>query len=825
MFGRYQLVERIAVGGMAEIYRGRMIGVGGFEKPVAIKKILPRLARDERFIKLLMNEAKINASLSHANIVQINDLGLNEAGEYFLVLEYVDGRDLRAILDAARERRSTVSREVALFIGGEVCEALEHAHRLCDSDGKPLGLVHRDVSPANILVSYAGEVKLTDFGIAKQLKEASLVTTLKGKFGYMSPEQARSLPVDQKSDLFSLGAILYEMLLGRKLFEGTDFEVLQAVRDARIVRPRDVRPDFPPGLEQILLKALAPRPRDRWESAALFGAALREFRFAMTSGGGGAPELAAWLAKLFPPGRRPTDPPSEFITINTVAGFRPPDSLPTPTPTPTPVAVTPALGTPGRADGPNPMTPAFDVEPTAVADPLARSLDAAVEPFAQLIDLRPVVPERASPDAIAQGDAGVPAGAGAGADRGTETGASSSARPSSSGDSGPQRAGEPPPPPSTRASQARLLAQLLLTPAPEDEPPENAPFQPVEEDQTTGPLGGVSAQPPPEPRVSIEIASSDLVSTSTTKPKPGQAQGEVPGAAPAPKPHAPAPPLRLRPRRWPYTLTLGLLAVGAGAWALWRSAAPMRSELLVESEPAGATVLVDGVALPGVTPLKTVLVRDEREHEVELRQIDRWSYRTVARADRSQIAVRGRLDAARVGLEVKSQPAGARVTVDGVRVCETPCTVRRVETRRRHRLRMTLGGYAAWEEEVEVSPQGLAPIDAKLVALAGVGEEGAAGSAVRRVEEVGRLDARTGDHHADATGAHRATGDVVLKSDPWARIVVDGKDIGRNTSAATFKLPVGKHDIMLVNPPLKLKKSFAIVVRADEATRKFVPLR
>src|SRR5689334_6209141 len=271
---------------MAEIFRGRMVGVGGFEKPVAIKKILPRLAKDERFIKLIVNEAKINASLSHANIVQIHDLGINEDGEYFLVLEYVDGQDLRAILEEARNQRVQIPRGVAVYVGGEICQALDHAHRLVGPDGASLGLVHRDVSPANILVSRAGEVKLTDFGIAKHEQEASIVTTLKGKFAYMSPEQARSMPLDQTSDLFSLGLILYEMLVGRRAIEGaTDFEVLQAVREARYVRPREVVSDFPADLEEIVLKSMAPRPRDRWPSALALGAALREYRFAMAQAG------------------------------------------------------------------------------------------------------------------------------------------------------------------------------------------------------------------------------------------------------------------------------------------------------------------------------------------------------------------------------------------------------------------------------------------------------------------------------------------------------------------------------------------------------------
>src|SRR5262249_47326194 len=210
-----------------------------------------------------------------------------------------DGQDLRAIIEEARNQRTPIPRGVGLYIAGEICQALDHAHRLVGPDGVALGLVHRDVSPANILASRAGEVKLTDFGIAKHEQEASIVTTLKGKFAYMSPEQARSMPLDQTSDLFSLGLILYEMLVGRRAIAGaTDFEVLQAVREARYARPRELVGDFPADLEEILLKAMAPRPRDRWPSALAMGAALREYRFAMAQAGAGAAELAAVVAKL-----------------------------------------------------------------------------------------------------------------------------------------------------------------------------------------------------------------------------------------------------------------------------------------------------------------------------------------------------------------------------------------------------------------------------------------------------------------------------------------------------------------------------------------------
>src|SRR5262249_32544624 len=221
---------------------------------------------------------------------------------------------------------------------------------------------------------------------------------------------------------------------------------------------------------------------------------------------------------------------------------------------------------------------------------------------------------------------------------------------------------------------------------------------------------------------------------------------------------------------------------------------------------------------------------------------DHWSYRTVVHADRRELAVRSRLDAARAPLVVKSDPSGARVAVDGVRACETPCTIERLETRRRHRVRLTLPPESAWEREVEVPPEGVAPIEVALAPLPQLAQNAVGGSGastasapgegnlmgVRRVEEPPRIETRAAsERRGEPARSARAapTGEVVLKSDPWARIFVDGRDTGRNTSATAFRLVTGRHEITLVNPTLRLKKSFGIVVRADEALRKFVNMR
>lgn len=218
--GAYELLERIAVGGMAEVYRGRAVGEGGFEKLVAIKRILPRMAQDERFVTMMVQEARIQAGLSHRNIVQIHDLGVSDEGEYFIVLEYVDGRDLGALMATMAKTATPGNRigdAVALHLTIELGEGLQCVHESLGADGQFAGLVHRDISPSNVLISYAGEVKLSDFGLAKRQTDESVVGSLKGKLAYMSPEQARRWPLDQRTDIFALGAVLFELLTGRAL--------------------------------------------------------------------------------------------------------------------------------------------------------------------------------------------------------------------------------------------------------------------------------------------------------------------------------------------------------------------------------------------------------------------------------------------------------------------------------------------------------------------------------------------------------------------------------------------------------------------------------
>ena len=278
--GDYVLLGLIARGGMAEIYKAKKKGVKGFEKVIAIKKILSGYGEDDKFIEMLVDEAKIAAELSHPNIIQIYDLGRKD-NYYFIAMEYVLGKDLREIQTRLRERDSWFPEEIALYLTIKILEALNYAHKAKDSRGRPLEIVHRDVSPPNILISYTGDVKLTDFGVSKaSIKiHQTLSGALKGKLLYMSPEQAQGeSTIDFRSDLYSVGVVLFELLTGKKLFlDTTEMMVLKKVQNGEILNPREVNPDIDPALEKIILTSLNKDCNMRYQNAAAMIADLESF--------------------------------------------------------------------------------------------------------------------------------------------------------------------------------------------------------------------------------------------------------------------------------------------------------------------------------------------------------------------------------------------------------------------------------------------------------------------------------------------------------------------------------------------------------------------
>jgi serine/threonine protein kinase len=299
-FGKYLLLDRISVGGMAEVFKAKSYGVEGFEKIIAIKRILPTMGEDRDFIKMFIDEAKIAGQLAHANICQIFELGRID-GSHFIAMEYIWGKDLLQIQNRLRKLKQPMPVQMACFSLAKVLEGLDYAHRKRDPLGRPLEIVHRDCSPQNVLVSYEGEVKVIDFGIAKATSRNSrtMAGVLKGKFGYMSPEQVRGLPLDRRSDIFALGTMLYECLTGERLFQGeTDFSTLEKVRNVDIRPPREINPNIPEAVEKVILKALAKDVDDRYQWCSEMLADLQQFLMSQDVVFT-AKTLSSWLKEVF----------------------------------------------------------------------------------------------------------------------------------------------------------------------------------------------------------------------------------------------------------------------------------------------------------------------------------------------------------------------------------------------------------------------------------------------------------------------------------------------------------------------------------------------
>lgn len=268
MLGKYEIMRKIAMGGMAEIYLARVRGTAGFEKMCVIKRILPTVATDPTFVRMFLDEARLAATLQHPNIADVYEVD-EHAGSPFFAMEFIHGQDVRAIKRIARERKEPVPLAIALAIIHGIASALDYAHDRTGPDGQNLGLVHRDVSSSNILVSYEGAIKLIDFGIARATSRThqTQVGTLKGKIPYMSPEQCRGLPLDRRSDLWSLGVVAYELTTGRRPFGGeNDFAVMEQIVHQPLKLPSSVMRNYPPELEAIVAKLLARRVEDRYQT-------------------------------------------------------------------------------------------------------------------------------------------------------------------------------------------------------------------------------------------------------------------------------------------------------------------------------------------------------------------------------------------------------------------------------------------------------------------------------------------------------------------------------------------------------------------------------
>lgn len=664
-FGQYELLERVATGGMAEVYRGRAAGAEGFEKWVAIKRILPEYATDERFISMLLTEARIHSALSHRNIVQIHDLGISEDGEYFIVLEYVEGHDLRAIMEAAAAHERRIPDALALHIVDELAQALHFAHELRGADGNALGIVHRDVSPSNVLVSNAGEVKLSDFGIAKRRHDHSVFGSLKGNLVYMPPEQARGLPLDRRADLFALGAVLFEMLTGHKVREIND-EVngLREVASGVLRSARELRPDLPEPIAGLLDRVLAVDPDDRFPDAAAFGTAVRELRREHQIPAGPT-DLQQFIREVSPP-RRARSPVERSKIIRLAPEFRVPSGAggvssdrataerpssvhalsfdpagATPPPPPVPGMVPPRvsrqtapLGTvllrDRNATGSGQIHASSPAEPGGEAPPRDESAGApsSAPPGA------PTPPEvggvrgrgtatpgptppigRRSPRPSAAASGGV-----------TGAGARGGMRADSAGDDPAALVATPPPVPQRLPARPPAFGERAASPT--------APAPAV---TGPGPAAMDVATPPPPAAAPISLPHRLAIPDFAGA---GAAAVTAPLSAFASPPGIVEPPRR---SRWPAFLLGGFAMTLLAAAGLHFFVMPLDVLLVwqkpawlwIESEPAGARAVYDGRALLEPTPTRVQVRRDRSEHVIELSAAGHGPVRQVVRLDRS----------------------------------------------------------------------------------------------------------------------------------------------------------------------------------------------
>jgi eukaryotic-like serine/threonine-protein kinase len=279
LLGRYEIVKHLASGGMAEVLLARATGIENFERYVVVKRIHRERAKNEQVVKMFLDEARLAASLHHTNIVQVHDIG-QDNGEYFFAMEYVHGEDLRRLLTHLSAKKQQLPIEHVLTIIMSTAAALHYAHEMKGAGGKPLGLVHRDVSPANVIVGFDGNVKVVDFGIAKATVRSTETQSgiLKGKISYMAPEQCLSEPVDRRSDVFALGIVLFELYTVRRLFKGaSEYLTMTSIVQGNIPKPSTYRPEIPPELEAIMMKALAMDPAQRYQTADELRVALKDY--------------------------------------------------------------------------------------------------------------------------------------------------------------------------------------------------------------------------------------------------------------------------------------------------------------------------------------------------------------------------------------------------------------------------------------------------------------------------------------------------------------------------------------------------------------------
>ena len=860
-FGKYYLLERINVGGMAEVFKAKAFGVEGFERLVAVKRILPNIAEDEEFIAMFIDEAKIAVQLQHANIAQIFDLGKVD-DSYFIALEYVLGRDLRAIFDRLRQRNEVMPFAQACYCVMQVCEGLDYAHNKRDAQGRELHLVHRDISPQNVLVGFEGEIKLIDFGIAKAAGKASKTQAgiLKGKFGYMSPEQVRGLPIDRRSDIFSVGIVLYELLTGERLFMGeSDFSTLEKVRNVEILPPSSYNRDIPEELERIVLKVLAKDPEDRYQNAIDLHDDLQAFLY--TKGElYSRKDLAGWMKKMFPAEIEEENAKAEQYRRIVAPGAAAVSSAPSARRTLVGTGLSGA-GLPGAAGGSSLASRDSTQQSTKRNDMANRGSKDEIEWDDEELDTQ-----------IYERDA-------------TDEPELLETRDIFEDDDDRTVANEPPPD-VLRAATAPQLA----TPQPQvTGRGGNTPAASVSSARIPAPPPGrVPGPPAGAPKTLFGMPAPNL-------PAPSVPSGRIPTPSPGANratrnsmPSFPAPqvsqtfevpvqqttvgPMAAKPKGKGATMFLLLVLVVGAAVAggyYWYQNRPGKVE--IAATPPEATILVDNVKVAEKTPF--TLERPPGPYTIS---VVRPGY---TRNDQSVVVHSGQTanlavtlePSADTGFELTSVPPGGLVWLDGnpmsgpdgqartdFRAYKIPPGKHLFEIKGDPKLQ-------PWSEEVVIEPGVIKKVKANLVM---VGEPARGGSVAQSAAQGGGAAgtptrAEGGGRNADGASAggalalggaqaHRRParpareprsdddssspsraddssagggGDctITVGTRPWSEVWIDGKNTGRHTPYSE-SIPCGKHKLMFRRPDMNLTRNETVVIRPGEKFRQSYPL-
>ncbi|MDH5671676.1 MAG: protein kinase [Myxococcales bacterium] len=821
-FGKYYLLERINVGGMAEVFKAKATGVEGFERMVAVKRILPSIAEDEEFITMFIDEAKIAVQLTHANIAQIFDLGRFDSS-YYIALEYVHGKDMRAIFNRARSRGEQLPVPMACYGIMKVCEGLDYAHNKRDAAGSFLNLVHRDVSPQNILFSYEGEVKIIDFGIAKAAGKAGKTQAgiLKGKFGYMSPEQVQGMEIDRRSDIFGVGICLYELLTGERLFVGeSDFATLEKVRNVDIMPPSTYNRRIPDELEKIVLKALA-RDRDhRHQTAMQLHDELQSFMY----GSGnffGRRDLSMYMHRVFAAEiQRESARDQEYAALNVVHND-------------------PATGLNAFDELDQVSTvSALNLQPDYASQPRAQAPQYAPRPQTPAPPARPMMSPPSAPGVPRKSTLlGMPA---ARAQAPSVPGLIPNDRsiPPNNPRLPPQANAGPPAQVGMDWDDDELSTQIYDRPEDDSEP---ALMAVNAGDLALGPGSG---------RFPVGHANAQAghfghpVPPAPARPEPGFAPAPAPSFADTPRPgHVmtqPGLPTEMgmpaagRSERRRTMVVAGaavaaIVAIIVVGLVLFRPPTPGTVHL--STTPGDVSVTIDGVPVTGSSPFVIGEVVPKQPHEIVVSKTGYrpWSSRFELQPDEMMQLPPVKLELLESGFALSSEPPGAAVFVDNRKLPQTtPLRVIDLSPGD-HQIRLEAEGFAPWGSSLHVTPGTVLDLpQARLIPSAAAqndqdkrdrGEVERPRPQKRDAPMVKRPPPREKPPVEKASGS----GTLRVQTRPWSKVFVDGRLIG-TTPQMAITVSAGRHTVTFRNPDFGLEKTIQVNVKNGEVVTKILNL-